>query len=73
MDDEAEVTVEGYPIMGPVEWLFERTEKPYVLCAIGDPRIRKRIAAECGGAEFGSTIVHPSVVMSRFVWVGEGT
>jgi len=75
VDDEAEgTTVEGYPIMGPVEWLFERTEKPYVLCAIGDPRIRKRIVAECGkrGVRF-ATIVHPSVVMSRFVWVGEGT
>jgi sugar O-acyltransferase (sialic acid O-acetyltransferase NeuD family) len=75
VDDEAEgMTVEGHNIIGPIEWLFQQTEKPYVICAIGDPRVRKRIVAQCGqhGIPF-ATIIHPSVITSEYVFVGEGT
>jgi sugar O-acyltransferase (sialic acid O-acetyltransferase NeuD family) len=75
VDDEANATtVEGYPIVGSIEWLCQQIEKPYVVCAIGDPRVRKKIVAECGehGVPF-ATIIHPSVVMSEYVCVGEGT
>lgn len=75
VDDEAKgTTIEGYPIIGSTEWLFQQTEKPYVICAIGDPATRKRITDQCSshGVPF-ATIIHPSVVISDYVVVGEGT
>jgi len=75
VDDEAKgTTVEGYPVIGSLEWLMQQTKKPYVLCAIGDPRVRKKMVAKCDkhGISF-ATIIHPSVIMSKHVSVGEGT
>jgi sugar O-acyltransferase (sialic acid O-acetyltransferase NeuD family) len=67
-------TIEGYPIVGSTQWLFRQTNKPYVVCAIGDPAARKKITEQCylHGVPF-ATVIHPSVVMSDYVDVGEGT
>ncbi|NPV70692.1 MAG: acetyltransferase [Firmicutes bacterium] len=67
-------TVEGDRILGDVGSLVPMDTKPWVVCAIGNPRTRKRIATmlEQAGLRF-ATLVHPSVVTSRFVTIGEGS
>lgn len=56
-------TVEGYPIIGTIDAVLTRDIKPTVVCALGDPRVRKRILEKCftSGAKAVS-LVHPSVL-----------
>jgi len=67
-------TVEGYPIIGNFEMLEKMDPAPYVVCAIGDPVIRKSVVDRCLdiGLEF-ATLVHPSVLLSDFVEIGSGS
>lgn len=75
VDDKAVgETVEGYPVLGTIAWLMERDEQPYVVCAIGDPRTRRKLARpfEEKGFRF-ATLVHPTVQMSDYVRIGAGS
>lgn len=75
MDDEASgQTVEGYPILGDRSWLFNLSPRPWVVCSIGDPRVRKQVVDSLAeqGFQF-ATLLHPSVCMSRFVKIGPGS
>jgi len=67
-------TVEGYPIIGNFDILKRMDPAPYVVCAIGDPVIRKSVVDRCLdiGLEF-ATLVHPSVLLSDFVEIGSGS
>lgn len=67
-------TVEGYPIIGSFEVLEKMDPLPYVVCAIGDPVVRKPVVNRCleAGLEF-ATLVHPSVLFSDFVEIGTGS
>jgi len=67
-------TVEGYAILGDRSYLYRMSPKPFVSCAIGDPRLRSQMVAdiETQGMEF-ATLIHPSVIMSRHVRVGAGS
>ncbi len=67
-------TVEGYPIIGSFEVLEKMEPLPYVVCAIGDPVVRKSVVNRCleAGLEF-ATLVHPSVLFSDFVEIGTGS
>ena len=75
IDDEATgMTIEGYPIIGSTKWLYQQPKKPYAICAIGNPIVRKKIVSQCGahGVRF-VTVIHPSVIMSEYVVIEEGT
>lgn len=75
VDDEARgQTVEGYPILGDRSWLLNLSPRPWVVCSIGDPRVRKRVVDSLAeqGFQF-ATLVHPSVCMSRFLKIGQGS
>ncbi len=67
-------TVEGYPIIGKFDDVFELKPTPAVVIAIADSAIRlkmfERLMAK--GVRVVS-VVHPSVVMSDYVDIGEGT
>lgn len=69
-------TIEGYPILGTTAWLKEagHDRSVHVVCAIGDPRTRRRVVdpLEAAGLSF-ATLVHPSVRSSRWVEVGAGS
>lgn len=67
-------TVEGYPILGNMEWLLAQPLKPYVVCAVGDPRIRRKLVKPLSNAGFPfATLIHPSVKMSKYVQIGKGS
>lgn len=65
--------INGKPILGGFDWLARHSSQVHVICAVGDPVIRKRLvgrADECG-ARFAS-ICHPSTTLSRHAVVGNG-
>jgi len=75
LDDSATgSTIEGYPILGPIDDIAGLDQDVYLTCAIGDSRLRKRLVArlENTGHRF-ATLVHPSVQKSRYVVIGEGS
>ena len=39
-------TVEGYPILGPVEHLFQINPRPWITIAIADAQVRQRLLRE---------------------------
>lgn len=64
----------GYPVLGGIEWLKEHERGDLgCVCAIGDCRARKRVVGDLRriGVKFWNAI-HPSVVMSDSVQMGEG-
>lgn len=73
-DNKTGFTPEGYPIIGDMETLYEMPEKPYVALAIADSGVRKRLVKDLKARGFSfATLIHPSVLMSEYVRVGEGS
>ena len=75
LDDMAKgSTVEGYPILGPIEHVAELGQHVHLTCAIGDSRLRKRLVDKLAesGRRF-ATLIHPSVLKSAYVSIGEGS
>lgn len=75
VDDHATgQTVEGYPILGDRSYLATLSPWPWIVCSMGDPRVRKQVVEglSAEGYQF-ATLVHPSVCMSRFVKIGPGS
>jgi sugar O-acyltransferase (sialic acid O-acetyltransferase NeuD family) len=65
--------VHGLPILGALDWLAGRGDDFDIVCAIGKPAARRRLAqrARQYGARFPS-LVHPSVQLTDHVRLGEG-
>ena len=61
------------PVLGGFDWLAAHPDVK-VICGVGAPATRKRLIAraEEAGAEFFS-VVHPRIVMTRWVTMGSGT
>jgi acetyltransferase EpsM len=63
------------PVLGGGEWLeSEAAAGLGVIVTIGDPAVRRRVVERLSarGVRF-ATLVHPSVVLTPFVQVGEGS
>jgi len=74
VDDALEgATVEGFPILGDINYLYSMNPKPYISIAIANPIIRKQLAARLKKDFKFATLVHPSVSMSPYVTIGEGS
>lgn len=67
-------TVEGYPIIGKLDDIFKLDPLPAAVIAIADAKIRAKIYGVLSqkGIEF-ATLIHPSVVMSEYVSIGNGS
>jgi len=67
-------TVEGYPVLGPVEYLLNMPDDVWAVVAIADARIRKLIVEQIqkSGKKL-ATLVHPTVSMSDYVNIGAGS
>lgn len=65
--------VNGKPILGDFDWLAKNNDV-FCLCAIGAPEQRLKLVrrARDAGAKF-CTVIHPSVIRSQWVEIGEGT
>jgi len=75
VDDNKDIQgtlVNGYKVVGNMEWLA--TKDYYVINAIGEPRLKERIAnlLSTSNCKF-ATLVHPSVIVSPDIIVGEGS
>ena len=63
------------PVLGGFEWFDKNAHSDlYVVCAIGSPRTKKKVIEKCliRNLNFCS-IIHPSVKMSEYIEIGEGT
>lgn len=65
----------GVPVLGDWGW-FEGQEpasRPHIVCAVGDPALRRRFAARASalGLSF-ATVVHPAAVLPPRAAIGEG-
>lgn len=67
-------TVEGYPVLGPVEHLYDMSLNIWVVVAIADSRVRMKFVQQIisQGRKL-ATLVHPSVSMSDYVEIGAGS
>ena len=64
--------VNGYKILGDLEWL--KHQNCYAVCAIGDTDIRKNIIQRLTGSKIKyPVLIHPSVIKSNTVNIGEGS
>ncbi len=66
-------TVLGLPVLGGGSWLEARAGEVDVLLTVGEPSARRRLATalETAGHTF-ATAIHPSVVTTQWVEVGQG-
>lgn len=61
------------PMLGSYDW-FLTNRDAYAVCAIGNPRTRQLVVRQLTTMGVGYfSIIHPSVRMSRYVEIGEGS
>jgi sugar O-acyltransferase (sialic acid O-acetyltransferase NeuD family) len=74
VDDGASSTPEGYPVLGTTDhWIDEARTNVQLVCALGDPITRWKVATRAADAGFRfATLVHPTVKRSRHVRIGPG-
>jgi sugar O-acyltransferase (sialic acid O-acetyltransferase NeuD family) len=66
-------TVNGRPVLGGLEWLDGRASQVRLICGVGNPVARRRLAMEAAarGGRFCNAI-HPSAIRGRPVGLGDG-
>jgi sugar O-acyltransferase (sialic acid O-acetyltransferase NeuD family) len=64
----------GYPVLGSFDWFSNIDLKEIrVVCAIGDNISKKKVVEKAKGLGLTfANVVHPSVIMTEFVTLGEG-
>lgn len=76
IDDNVEIDteVDGYRVLGDIEWLLECGTSLAVACAVGNSEIRKRIIDKISENKniFFPNLIDPSVLMSIRVDMGVG-
>jgi sugar O-acyltransferase (sialic acid O-acetyltransferase NeuD family) len=67
--------IDECPVLGDFSWLCEHIDTNiYGICGIGNTKLREKIAKK--GKKIGLnfvSLIHPSVKMSKYVKIGEGT
>lgn len=69
--DKQGTTINGYPILGDVNWLIANGTNKNAVCAVGSAKVRKNIVGRLAGIRF-ATLIDPSVYISNRVQLGEG-
>ena len=77
IDDSKEVwgkDTNGFKVLGGIDWLSEnRGKKIGCVVAIGEPKTKKKVVERLKGTGVSFVnAIHPSVIMSEFVEMGEG-
>ena len=66
----------AYRVLGLTEWLINNTYQGYIICAIGDPKVKEQMIQRIGQRgeplQF-ATLIHPSAVISSHSEINEGT
>ena len=74
VDDDEEIqgqNINGYPVLGKLNWLNEQENEIYLVCAVGASKVRKMIVSTLKNVKY-ATLIDPSVIMSERVTIGEG-
>jgi sugar O-acyltransferase (sialic acid O-acetyltransferase NeuD family) len=67
-------TINGFPVLGNVEWLVHNNDAIGCVIAVGEPKVKKQIVEKLEKSRVKFlTAIHPSVIMSEFIEIGEGT
>ncbi len=67
-------TVEGYPVLGPVEHLFNISADIWTVVAIANSQVRMKFIRQIQGqGRKLATLIHPTVSMSDYVKIGPGS
>jgi sugar O-acyltransferase (sialic acid O-acetyltransferase NeuD family) len=62
------------PVLGDFGWFERRSPKPFVICATGSNRVRRRFVERARTLGLPhAVLIHPTVRRSRFVEIGEGS
>jgi sugar O-acyltransferase (sialic acid O-acetyltransferase NeuD family) len=74
IDDSNTSTPEGYAVLGDTDrWIADGRTDVHIVCALGDPVARWRVATRLSAAGFRfATLVHPTVKRSRHVRIAPG-
>ena len=77
VDEDPELkgkVLNGYPVLGSFDWFSKIDLKEImVVCAIGDNISKKKVVEKAKGLGLTfANVVHPSVIMTEFVTLGEG-
>jgi sugar O-acyltransferase (sialic acid O-acetyltransferase NeuD family) len=77
VDEDPELegkVLNGYPVLGSFDWFSKIDLKEIrVVCAIGDNISKKKVVEKAKGLGLRfANVVHPSVIMTEFVTLGEG-
>lgn len=76
IDDNEEVwgkNFNDYKVLGGIDYLNSLEEKPHVVVAMANPKVKKKIIENLNSNFKFSTIIHPTVKVGRFVEIGQGT
>ncbi|MBU1019811.1 MAG: acetyltransferase [Firmicutes bacterium] len=75
VDDNKEIQgslINGYPVVGDIDWL--NNQELYVVNAIGDSIVKKKVLERLNESKNSfPVLVHPNVVISKLVNIGEGS
>lgn len=64
--------INGYKVLGKVEWLNSLEEDVYVVCTVSDPLIKRNIISRLNNTRLRyATLIHPTAVISSHVDFGE--
>ena len=76
VDDNSEMLgkeLNGYRVLGGLNILDELESKPEVIVAIANCGVKKDIVAKLNNKFDFATIIHPSVRISKYIEIGQGT
>ena len=66
-------TVEGYKVLGNLDYYLNMENKPYFFVGIANSHVRERIATRCKAAGCkAATIIYPNVELGANTEIGEG-
>lgn len=77
VDDNKDVQntyINGYPVLGKCDYLQNYDKEVYVVCAISNYKVKKRIISKLkanSNIKF-ATLIHPSVKLNKHIKIGEG-
>lgn len=75
IDDDPNIlgkNINGFPVLGGLDWLTESNDKIECVISIGDPKTKKSIADKLKNTDVDFVnAIHPSVIMSEFVELGK--
>ena len=76
VDDNSEMwgkELNGYKVLGEIEVLDKLEAKPYVVVAIANCDVKKNIVARLEGKYKFATVIYPTVKVSKYIEIGEGS